>query len=50
MEEEISTWERENEEEFLILGFNLKDYVKHVHDQYELEKQQVFLVCIVMRS
>jgi len=40
VEEEISTWERENEEEFLILGFNLKDYVKHVHDQYELEKQQ----------
>ena len=41
MEEEISTWEGDNGEEFLILGLRLKDYVKYVQEQYELEKQQV---------
>ena len=41
VEEEISTWEGDNDEEFLILGLKLKDYVKYVQEQYELEKQQV---------
>jgi len=40
VEDEILIWEKENDEEFLIFGFKLKDYIKYVHDQHELEKQQ----------
>ena len=43
VEDEISTWEQDNEEEFLILGFKLKEYINYVHEQHELEKQQVSL-------
>ena len=41
LEEEISTWERENGGEFLVMGLKLTDYIESVRQQYESEKQQV---------
>ena len=49
LEEEISSWERENGDEFLIMGLKLTDYIEFVREQHETEKQQVVFLfeCVV---
>jgi len=40
IEDDIVLWETEHGQEFCILGMRFIDYVEHVKEQYEVEKQQ----------
>ena len=36
VEDEISAWENENDDAFLLLGFTVQDYFKHVEEEVGL--------------